>query len=224
LLRWFARYNDGRDYSNQVHPFNFLTVFPARRNFAPDLLDGVDGNNPRKRQRRHRGDVPRPVAPFNSNPKRATANCFDRLTGTPVPPDRLKTYADALADYHLHPETKFLNGDYVDRGPAVRRHVHVAGVRHIGKEANRWEEQFYLGLDPEAQIEYDGGPEAIEQIRARIHEATVTLGQRRLAEAAGVSREQLRAIVKDRARPRKKTVARLLGAISDLTAAANSRS
>jgi len=44
----------------------------------------------------------------------------------------------------------------------MRRHVHIAGVRYIGKEANRWEEQFYLGYDPETQIEYDGGPEVIE--------------------------------------------------------------
>jgi hypothetical protein len=132
---------------------------------------------------------------------------------------RLKTYSEALADYHLHPEAKFLNGDYVDCGPTVRRHIQVASVRYIGKEANRWEEQFYVGLDPEAQIEYDSGSEAIEQIRGRICDAAIQFGQRVLAKAAGVSREQLRTIVKGQATPRKATLERLFGAISALPTA-----
>jgi hypothetical protein len=130
--------------------------------------------------------------------------------------DQLKTYTQALADYHLHPEAKFLNGDYLDRGPTMRRHVHAVGVRYIGKEANRWEEQFHLGYDPEAQIEYDGGPEAVEQVRAVLCDAVVKFGQRRLAAAARISREALRAISSGTTVPRRRTVLRLLGAISDL--------
>jgi hypothetical protein len=30
LLRWFNSHNEGRNYPDQVRPFNFLTVFPAR--------------------------------------------------------------------------------------------------------------------------------------------------------------------------------------------------
>jgi hypothetical protein len=202
------------DLGEAVRAVNFLTVFPARRNLSTEwnFVDNAD----RQRGSKARSDLPRPVAPFNSDPNRAAKNCFDRHTGEPVSPDRLKTYAEALSDYHLHPEAKFLNGDYLDRGPTVRRHVHVAGVRYIGKEANRWEEQFYLGLDPEAQIEYDGGPEAIEQIRARICDAAALFGRRLLARTSGVSREQLRAIISGRAAPRARTVARLLRAVSAL--------
>ena len=222
LLRWFNSFNSGREYPEQVGPFNFLTVFPARRQFAIDWEIPLEKSKTRKREFRDSDELPRPVAPYNPDPALAAANCFDRLTGKPVAIDRLKTYAEALSDYHLHPEAKFLSGDYLDIGPTERRHIHVIGVRYIGKEANRWEEQFYLGLDPEAQIEYDGGPESIAQIRTRIREATALFGQRRLAEAAGVSREQMRSIMSGRATvPRKKTVTRLLGAISDLTAAAN---
>jgi hypothetical protein len=72
----------------------------------------------------------------------------------------LKTYAEALAQYHLHCESKFRRGEYLDRGATARRSVHVAGVRYIGKEANRWEEQFHLGY-PEAQIEYDMGADGV---------------------------------------------------------------
>jgi DNA-binding phage protein len=218
LLRWYDSYNEGRDYRDQVRPFNFLTVFPARRNPALDWTEFSDEKGPGKRHRPDRGDLPRPVAPNNSDPARAAENCFDRLTAEPVPADRLKTYAEALADYHIHPETKFLNGEYIDRGPTLRRHVRVAGVRHIGKEANRWEEQFFLGLDPEAQIEYDGGPEATEQARIRICAAAATFGQRQLARTSGLAREQLRAILKGEAQPRPKTIAKLLQAISLLGA------
>jgi DNA-binding phage protein len=218
LLRWFDRFNEGRDYANQVRPFNFLTVFPARRSRASDLAEVVDDHRSDKRRHRDRGDLPRPAAPYNTDQRRAAANCFDRLTGDPIPPHWLKTYAEALADYHLHPEAKFLNGDYLDRGPTVRRHVHVAGVRYIGKEANRWEEQFYLGYDPETQIEYDMGEGGSEVLLARVCEAERTHGQRNLAKTAGVAREQLRAILKGEAQPRLSTVAKLLRAISLLEA------
>jgi hypothetical protein len=218
LLRWYDAYNHGRDYWGQVRPFNFLTVFPARRNPALNWADFSDEEGSDKRRRRQRADLPRPVAPYNSDPARAAENCFDRLTGEPVPADRLKTYAEALADYHIHQETKFLNGEYIDRGPTVRRRVRVAGVRYIGKEANRWEEQFYLGRDPEAQIEYGMDEESRDEFLARLSEAEKMYGQRNLSKTAGVAREQLRVIQKGGAQPRPKTVAKLLRAISVLAA------
>ena len=211
LLHWFNSYNDGRDYSDQVSPFNFLTVFPARRNHSSDWAELAEEPGTTKRRGREHGELPRPVAPYNAAPVRAAENCFDRLTGRPVSAERLKTFAEALSDYHLHPETKFLNGDYLNRGPTLRRHVHVAGVRYIGKEANRWEEQFYLGYDPETQIEYGGGPEAVKRARAVICDAVVAFGQRPLARASGVAREQIRAILKGKAQPRPKTMVRLWG-------------
>jgi hypothetical protein len=57
------------------------------------------------------------------------------------------TYAQALAQYHLRPESKFLNGDYCDRGRTDRRHVIAAQIVHIGKESNKWEEQYFGGDD-----------------------------------------------------------------------------
>jgi hypothetical protein len=49
---------------------------------------------------------------------------------------------------------KFENGDYLDSGPTSRRHVQATQINYIGKEANRWEEHFFLGMDEEAAIEY----------------------------------------------------------------------
>jgi hypothetical protein len=66
----------------------------------------------------------------------------------------LMTYAEALAQYHLRPEAKFLNGEFSDRGRTERRHVLATQLMHIGKEANKWEERYFLGEDEDAEIEY----------------------------------------------------------------------
>jgi hypothetical protein len=49
---------------------------------------------------------------------------------------------------------KFHNDDYLDYGVTHRRHIVAAAVEHMGKEANRWEEQYYLGLDLETHTVY----------------------------------------------------------------------
>ena len=98
------------------------------------------------------------MATFDQDSAVAVARCFDRLTGAPVSRETLKTYRQTLSQYHLHPETKFANGDYLDVGRTERRHIQVVAIDRIGKEANRWEEQLYLGEDPEAQIVYGTDP------------------------------------------------------------------
>ena len=154
LLRWFKTYNQNRLYRDQVKPFNFLLAFQA----SPVLSvanESYEFNAPPKRGPRPKILLmPRPIAPYNTDIKRAAQNCFDRETGRPMSSKMLKTYREALAQFHLSPESKFLNGDYLDRGPTIRRHVEATAVHHIGKEANRWEEQFYLGFDEEEPIEY----------------------------------------------------------------------
>ncbi len=89
--------------------------------------------------------------------------------------------------YHLHPESKFLNGDCLDRGTTPRRHVQVTGVRHIGKEANRWEEQHFLGLDEDAQPDYGLAPEDMEVKLIMLRATALTFGMRALARQAGMS-------------------------------------
>jgi hypothetical protein len=77
-----------------------------------------------------------------------------------------------LAQYHLRPEAKFLNGDFFDRGRTERRPVFVSQIIHIGKEANKWEERYFLGEDEEAEIEYgvdsDGSLDAAIRESCRI--------------------------------------------------------
>ena len=115
------------------------------------------------------------------------ARAFDRETGNPVPTAALRSYAEDLSDYHLHPESKFLNGDYFDRGPTRRCHVRMLATQHIGKESNDWERQAILGFDPEAAPEYSMGPEDI----AKLHELFAThvgaVGINRAARDLGIS-------------------------------------
>jgi hypothetical protein len=120
LLAWYRTFNEGRLYEEQVRPFGFLIAFQAKT--SPEL-----------------GEFPRIVAPFDKDVTTAAARAFDRRTGKRVPCYQLKTYRQAIAQYHLHPEAKFAGGDYTDSGLTRRRHVTVATVTYIGKEANEWD-------------------------------------------------------------------------------------
>jgi hypothetical protein len=44
---------------------------------------------------------------------------------------------EALVQYHLRPEAKFLNGDFRHRGRTERRHIVASQIIHIGKEAQQ---------------------------------------------------------------------------------------
>src|SRR5215217_8678128 len=136
-------------------------------------------------------DLPRPVSAYDSNLDEALEGCFDRESGKPVPRDRLKSYRDALAQSHLHPESKFHRGDYTDRGFIRGRHVRAMVTEFIGKEANRWEEQYHLGLGSEALPKCGLSPEGRERALEAVRQVADTRGQRKLAAAAGVSLSEL---------------------------------
>jgi hypothetical protein len=142
LWRPFARRNRGRNWADQIKPFNFLmvaTIDPF--GFPP----GVDSTKFRL------------IAAYDDNPDTwATLewrNIYDpdgpsyRITTewTPAAAADLvvvKSYGDILRDYRIHPEYKFNGPDQQPcrrntRGLLQRRRIDLAGpVRLIGKEAN----------------------------------------------------------------------------------------
>ena len=179
LLRWFKRYNEDRLYRDQVKPFGFLISLTA------DPLADVDILSRQKRK------PFKPIAPFTRDPTIAAATAFDRETDNRVPSDSLKTYAQALAQYHLHPEGKFLNGDFLDRGSTQRRHVHAVCFRHIGKEANDWEARLFAGLG-DTQPDYGGSDADIENLRIDIRALIGNVGMVNVAKALGVTLPQVR--------------------------------
>lgn len=132
-----------------------------------------------------------PIAPYTDDPATAAQTAFDQKEREEISGEMLKSYRQVLAQYHMHPEMKFLNGDYLDRGTLQRRHVHAETVRHIGKEANKWEQQFYIGVDEEAELDYGAAPgheeKALERLRNRVEVA----GLRAVAKATGMSERHL---------------------------------
>ncbi len=160
--------------------------------------------------------MPRPAAPYHHDPALAAQGCFDRLSGESIPSEQLKTYRQALAQYHLHPEAKFAHADYADRGPTERRHIVATCVTHIGKEANRWEEQLYLGMTPEAQIDYGATPDGRQRMVGSILRAGQRFGQRALAEAAGMSSRAVGAVLRGDRKPTREALAKLCQAIPTL--------
>jgi DNA-binding phage protein len=211
LLHWFDTFNANRPYCDQVKAFNFMLAFQVSKSSLyqavadGELEDGFldDG-------------LPAVVAPYDSDPEHAALRCFDRRTGRPVPTSVLATYREAISAYHLHSESKFENGELFDSGHTRRRHVECVAIEYIGKEANRWEEQFYLGEIPEAQIEYGYSPKAIDAITRVIMQAARKFGMAALAKAACLSRQQLSTLLGRKAKARPSTIVSLVCAVTEL--------
>lgn len=195
LLRWFKAYNEGKAYSEQVKPFNFLLMFQALKINQASLLDELEENTKLKY-------LPKAIAPFCKDSTIASNKCFDRNTGKSISKEQLKTYAQCLAQYHIHPEDKFHYADYLDRGIVQRRHIQAVAIEHIGKEANRWEEQLYLGENPEAQIEYGVSPEQKERVRGSTLTLCRPFGPAKLAKQAGLSVSDVSEILQGKRNPR----------------------
>ncbi len=194
LEKWFDKYNENKPYCDRLRPFNFLSAMQANHEFKSL----------------------KPVAPYNKDTAKAVARCFDRVTGEKVSKNKLKTNLDAMAQYHLHPETKFLNGDFLDKGKTQRRHVIVKSIQHIGKEANKWEEQFFTGYDPESQIEYGISPEQNEEILQSVLQAVTIYGAKNVAVASRLSERYILKIHKGNVTPSEKALVKLQRAIKTL--------
>jgi hypothetical protein len=191
LVSWFDKHNEGRSYSEQVRPSNFMLAYqisPVAIHDCPEFLASIAGSDS---ARPIPIKLPKPVAPFDRNPARAADACFDRDTGIPVPIKVLKTYKYSVAQYHLRPEHKFSNGNYAECGPTKRRHVQPIAVRHLGKESTRWEEKFYVGNEGGAEIDYGSGPQDSKEFLDRLRAEIVTVGQRELSRRTGISRRTI---------------------------------
>lgn len=176
LLGWFAHHNKGRPYEDQVKPHGFLYALHAKRSAG-------------------RGKIS-PAAPFDRDLQVAIAAAFDRKTGLPVSADQLESYAEALAPYPFHPEDKFENGRAFDRGETSPRHVQTAEIVFIGKEADHWEEAFFLGDAEDLAITYGSDPNDAAGSFVALREAVAAFGAVAVAEATGVPRSALAKVVR----------------------------
>lgn len=137
MLRWMKVFNESKSYDDQVKPYGFMVGFLPRAGgaFAEDwhaqLVAEVKAGRPPADKRVS------PIAPFDRDPATAVAGAFDRETGRKIELSELRTFAEAIALYHVSAEEKFENGGPADVGPTVRRHLHIVRVGLIGKEANK---------------------------------------------------------------------------------------
>ena len=72
-----------------------------------------------------------------------------------------------------------------------RRHVKPRGIRNIGKEFNRWEEQYHLGADESAEIDYGSGVPEPKPLLVSMREQITRIGQREVARKSGIARRTI---------------------------------
>ena len=175
-LAWFTDFNRDQPYARRVKPFNFLLEFYARRPDEMARLGLLRTSDHTKRR-------PKPVSPYSRNPYGMLPRVRDRVTRDSVGQEWLRTSAETLRGYHRHPEAKFLDGDYLDRGPTRRRHVLVHTIEDIGKEADKWDDEEPLSADNEYTVSYGVSDTA----RASMFAVIRSVSKRKLARAAQVS-------------------------------------
>lgn len=115
----FKCLNEGKDWGNQVKPFNFYNLgFQTRE---------------------ENGKMIKPLAPFSKEPQRIVHEPFiDYETGTIMQGSRFfKPLSRTILQYVDHPEYKY-EGNV---GLLIRKSINVDGVLIIGKEANKIEDQ-----------------------------------------------------------------------------------
>jgi hypothetical protein len=194
LWRPFRFRNRGRSWAEQIKPFNFLmvaTIDPF--GYPPD----VDHNEFRL------------IAPYNDNPDSWTSlewrNIYDpdgpsyHLTTertAPAVPELVlvRSYADILREYRVHPEYKFNGHDGQPcrrntRGLLQRRRIDLVGPPQlIGKEANNIDEVQagrYAQLDEIITEYHDPADDHFHQL---VMSPLDHLSGRELARLVGVDR------------------------------------
>ena len=207
----FAELNAGLPFALQVKPFNFLTMG------HDDPLAPLPAGLERKRLTL--------VAPYVQTADEALGlpwrNRFDgqavEVTTQPGGrPDavRLRTIADVIRDYRLHPDPK--SGDPQggrshrgSRGLLPRLHLDVTEVRHIGKESNRLDEveDGIVRDAAEVYTEYRDPRREWETALPRLR----AIGVRELARLTGMSERTLRSRLNSRRMPHPKDRRRLMG-------------
>ncbi|ALG60760.1 MULTISPECIES: DNA polymerase domain-containing protein [Citromicrobium] len=185
VLRWFNHFNEDKNYSDQVKPFGFLTALFAT-SIEVGATSGIEGQ-----KRKAKKVSCAPISPFETDPAKAANQAFDRETGDFVPIEKLKTFAQAMAQYHLQPENKFLNGNFRDSGETERRHICAVSAVHIGKEANDLERQASIGFDPSAQPLYGLHPDQTAELQGELKRLCEVFSTYQISTYAGITAKKL---------------------------------
>ena len=140
-LKPLANLNTGKEYRDQIKPFNFLLTCHVKQLGHPIDADPEHFHL---------------IAPYQSDPKKWLGmQWIDQYSGkrfrivtAGYPNERtalVKTYGDVLREYEFHPEAKCagVKGEACDKqtiGLLQRRHVRILKTTYIGKESNKIED------------------------------------------------------------------------------------
>jgi hypothetical protein len=144
--------------------------------------------------------------------------CLGDLVGYGAQPDECVALAAETCDLCLIGNHDLVVIDKLDIGDfSMNAAVAANWTReHIGKEANRWEEQFHVGLDCDAQTEYGIGPEDTERVLDYLRAACERVGQRAVARAVRMSLRDVSALIHGNLMPTPAILTRLCKALTTL--------
>src|SRR5262249_32825109 len=103
-----------------------------------------------------------------------------------------------------------------DTGITQRKHIFASGIEHIGKEANRLEDQWYLGHDPEAQTVYHLPKKDFKKLAAVTIREARKFRQSDLARASGYSSREVSRLLSGKVAATPQAIARLQAGINTL--------
>lgn len=219
-LRPLANLNAGRPYSEQVKPFNFLLTSHVQPFGHPIGADPT---------RFHL------VAPYELDSRQwLKSEWIDQYTGKRYrivaeghhgsrKAARVKTYADVLCDYEIHPESKCADagGRVCGKGTLGllhRRHVRVGGIKYIGKESNSIDE-VDAGTVHEERAVYTEYPDPRrDEWQSKILPALKKLPLNLLVNTTGLSRRALIDLRAGRSRPHPGTLKKIKTALIQIGA------
>ncbi len=211
VIRPLAKLNEGKSYSEQVKPFNFLLSCHVRAFGHPIGADPEHFHL---------------IAPYNNNPTQwLKMNWIDQYSGKAYRitaagdhgtrlAARVKTYGEVLREYEFHPESKCADADgntcwKQTVGLLQRRHIYIDQIKFIGKESNHLQEVDAGLIHSSQQIYTEYTDSRRDEWQTKILPALKTLPLSRLIKESGLSRRALLDIRRGRSRPHPKNQERL---------------
>jgi len=184
LLDPFDGWNDGREYGDQVKPFNFLLSANVTAFGHPVGTDPTRFHLVARYEREpDKWDTLEWIERYSGKVVRVT-------TRAPAPPDhaRLKTIRDVVESFKVHPEPKSADSDGLPCGPASRgllrrRSIVEAGIRYIGKESHKYDEVDARSIHDPDEVTVSYRSDEWERLKGRLHDYPAT----ELARVGGVS-------------------------------------
>ena len=206
MIRPLARLNEGKPYSQQIKPFNFLLTCHVKAFGHPKGADPEHFHL---------------IAPYDNNSTRwLKMDWIDQYTGNSYrittaghngtkQTARVKTYGDILREYEYHPESKCADaaGNPCEKqtiGLLRRRHINVDQVKYIGKESNSLEAVDAGLIHSEKNIYTEYVDQNRDEWQTKILPVLKRLPLSRLISESGLSRRALMDIRAGRSRPHSK--------------------